>query len=203
MFIFHTQILHFNNLNTSVLVIIYCLEPHPVLQCCYQDHTKFGKSDFYNGFKTRPHPDLLLKSIKDGPYQMKFIADTEGNITLQTRDVMSEFELDQYNADYEAAWFITTALPNAVYTKLECDASAQELWNHLAIMFSDEHLTDITDRLIRSCLQRKFPKTILPAPIVIHGFTYTNKGFLLDSSNGHASEDPHTHQTIMQQFEQL
>ena len=91
----------------------------------------------------RPHADLMLKSIRDGPYNMKFLADSTGLIRLQTDEDLHPNELIQYNADQHSAWSITLGLPNSIYIKVDCLASAQEMWNCLEDMHSTEELHHI------------------------------------------------------------
>ena len=44
------------------------------------------KQRFLQWLYDRPHADLMLKSIQDGPYEMKFISESLGIIRLQTKE---------------------------------------------------------------------------------------------------------------------
>lgn len=61
--------------------------------------------------------ELMLKSIKNGPYEMKFIADQEipGIIRLKSKEELNESKRAQFTADSRVKFFIALALPNEVY----------------------------------------------------------------------------------------
>jgi hypothetical protein len=60
--------------------------------------------------------ELMLNSIKNRPYEMKFIAD-QGNpwiIRLQSEEELNVSERAEYSADSRVKFFIMLALPNKV-----------------------------------------------------------------------------------------
>ena len=122
------------------------------------------KQRFLQWLTYRPDADML-KSIRESPYQMKFLADSTGIIRLQTKEDLTSTDLQQHQADHQAAWFITLGLPNSIYMKVDFLASAQQMWNYLEDMHRAEELEHMRmQQILESCLSKNFPKTILPAP---------------------------------------
>lgn len=159
------------------------------LQCCYQEHIYTDwKRRFLEWLTDRPAADLILKSIQDGPYKMIFLADSTGIIILQTDEDLNATELAQYNADQQAAWFMTLALPNSIYMNMDFQASAYEMWKYLEAMHCTEELHHIImKQILESCLSMNPLKIILPAPpcpAVDHGsLIYTPNGLFFIPPN--------------------
>ncbi|MCO6517130.1 MAG: hypothetical protein J6586_11690, partial [Snodgrassella sp.] len=130
----------------------------------------------------------MLKSIQDGPYKMIFLADSTGIIRIQTDEDLNATELAQYDADQQAVWFITVALPNSIYMYMDFQASAYEMWKYLEAMHRTEELHHIRmKQILESCLSMNPLKTILPAPptpAVDHGsLIHTPNGLFFNPPN--------------------
>ena len=164
---------HSSNIRDTLL---YGTESRPpmLLPGTYTD----WKQRFLQWLNDRPHADLMLKSIQDGPYEMKFISDTPGIIRLQTKEDLSASDLAQYDADLQVGWFISMGLPNSIYMHFDYDTSAHAMWKHLESLHRAEELHHYRMReILESCLSMKLKKTILPAPpspAVVHdSFSYS------------------------------
>lgn len=53
---------------------------------------------------------------------MIFLADSTGINRLPTDEDLNATELAQYDADQQAVWFITLALPNSIYMNMDFQA---------------------------------------------------------------------------------
>jgi hypothetical protein len=119
---------------------------------------------------------------------MIFLADSTGIIRLQTDEDLNAPELAQYDADQQAVWFITLALPNSIYMSIDFQASAYEMWKYLEAMHRTEELHHIRmKQILESCLSMNPLKTILPPPpslVVDHGsLIYTPNGLFFNPPN--------------------
>jgi hypothetical protein len=113
----------------------------------------YWKRRFLQWLTDRPAADLMLNSIKDGPYKMIFLADSTGIIRPQTSEDLNATELAQYDADQQAAWFMTLALPNSIYMNMDFQASAYAMWKYLEAMHRKEELHHIRMmQTLESCL---------------------------------------------------
>jgi hypothetical protein len=97
-------------------------------------------------------------------------------------------ELAQYDADHQAAWSMTLALPNSIYMNMDFQASAYEMWKYLEAMHRTEVLHHFRmKQILESCLSMNPLKTILPAPpspAVEHGsLIYTPNGIFFNPPN--------------------
>ena len=101
------------------------------------------KQRFQQWLINRPDADLMLKSIRDGSFKMKFLADLTGIVRLQTADDLNDVQLAQYTADKQAAFTITLALPNWIYMNMKYPASAHDMWNYLESLHHKEELHHI------------------------------------------------------------
>ena len=79
------------------------------------------------GYKER---QLLINSIKNGPYVMKEIDDSAnpGHKWLQTKDDLNQNELAQFEADIRAKNLILYGLGNDIYNVIDCHLTAHDLW---------------------------------------------------------------------------
>jgi hypothetical protein len=103
----------------------------------------YWKWRFLQWLTDRHAADLMLNSIQDGPYKMIFLADSTGIIRLQNDEDLNATEIAQYDADQQAAWFMTLALPNSIYMKMDFQASAYEMWKYLEALHRTEELHHI------------------------------------------------------------
>jgi hypothetical protein len=141
---------------------------------------------FLQWLTDRPAADLMLKSIRDGPYKMIFLADSTGIMRLQTTADLNATKLAQYYADHQAAWSMTLALPNSIYMNMDFQANAYEMWKYLEAMHRTEELHHMRmKQILESCMNP--PKTILsppPSPAVDHGsLIYTSNGLFFNTPN--------------------
>lgn len=119
---------------------------------------------------------------------MIFLADSTGIIRLQTNEDLNASKLAQYDADQQAVWFITLALPTSIYMNMDFQASAYEMWKYLETMHHTEELHHFKmKQILESCLSMNPLKTILPAPPsqdVDHGsLIYTPNGIFFIPPN--------------------
>ena len=95
------------NMSDTHNVMLYGNETRPpmLLPGTYTD----WKQRFQQWLINRPDADLMLKSIRDGPFKMKFLADLTGIVRLQTADDLNDVQLAQYTADKQAAFTIISS----------------------------------------------------------------------------------------------
>ena len=184
----HQQQYHQQQSHSSLIrqVLLFGNESRPpmLLPGTYID----WKRSFLQWLTDRPAADLMLNSIQDGPYKMTFLAESTGIIIIQTDEDLNATELAQYDANQQAAWFMTLALPNSIYMNMDFQASAYEMWKYLEVMHRTIELHHIRmKQIIESCLSMIQLKTILPAPpspAVDHGsLIYTPNGLFFNPPN--------------------
>jgi hypothetical protein len=185
---FHQQQYHQQQSHSSLIdhVLLFGNESRPpmLLRGTYT----VWKRRFLQWLTDRPAAYLMLKSIQDGPYKMIILANSTGIMRLQTTADLNATELAQYDADHQAAWSMSLALPNSIYMNMDFQASAYEMWKYLEALHHTEELHHIRmKQILESCLSMNPLKTILPAPpspAVDHGsLIYTPNGLFFIPPN--------------------
>jgi hypothetical protein len=146
------------------------------------------KRRFLQWLTDRPAADLMLNFIQDGPYKMIILADSTGIMRLQTTADLNATELAQYDADHQAAWSMSLALPNSIYMNMDFQVSAYEMWKYLEALHRTEELHHIRmKQILESCLSMNPLKTILPAPpsptVDDVSLIYTPNGIIFNPPN--------------------
>ncbi|GJU93117.1 hypothetical protein Tco_1317873 [Tanacetum coccineum] len=112
----------------------------------------------------------ILKSIDEGPFQMGMFRETlaegtEGALGPERPRVYSDLsheDKDRYNADIRATNFLLQGLPKDIYSLINHDTDAKDIWDNVKMLLEGSKLTKEDRKSQLMQLNFKFVNNMLP-----------------------------------------